>query len=106
MNHKNIVRIFSAHLYEHSLSGILILDAIIENNALERFLPNASRLSSIMITGGYRYRPDVKVDMEILKTFRRWFASLPIKKKSFVFSSLRSRLDNVKVETPLDASPF
>ncbi|MBQ6142511.1 MAG: protein kinase family protein [Kiritimatiellae bacterium] len=82
------------------------LDSVIANNALECYLPNASLLSSIMITGAYRYRPSVKVDMEILKSFRRWFASLPNKKKELVLSSLRSRLDNVKIATPSEEPPF
>jgi serine/threonine protein kinase len=82
------------------------LDSLIENNALERFLPNASHLSSIMITGGYRYRPSAKVNMEILKSFRAWFASLAAKKKALALSSLRSRLDNVKIATPSDEPPF
>lgn len=82
------------------------LDSLIENNALERFLPNASYLSSIMITGGYRYRPSAKVNMEILKSFRAWFAVLAPKKKALALSSLRSRLDNVKIATPSDEPPF
>lgn len=82
------------------------LDAVLEANAFECYLPNPSSLTRIFISGQYRYKSNTKVPLDTLRSFRKWFSQLNTKKRSMVLSSLRSRLSNIKIENPFEVPPF
>lgn len=88
---------------EKLLAGLV---KVIEENSFEYYVSDISSLISVFVHGAYNYKKNERVPVSAVKGFYLWFRQSNENKRRIILSSIRSRLESVKVAQSKGELPF
>lgn len=104
---KNIECYTSEKAFNSDISSFKArLESLIEKNCFENFLQNNSELIRSIVLCSYRYYKNNDIDLDIVKDFYTWFASLTEKSQNLVLKNMIYKLSNIRELIEDDDLPF
>ncbi len=81
------------------------LEDVVKENSLEFFIQSNTKLINCFVSGSYRYKTTISIQVEIVTKFYEFFIKLSREKQKNLLDNLYNRLNTIKIERE-DDLPF
>lgn len=83
------------------------LESALEENVFEDYIQNNAQIIGSIVTGGYKYRPDIKIPCCVVKDFLVWLKKSTKDSRKLILRNIIVKLSTIKVVLEIDEElPF
>lgn len=105
---KSLISYKMTQKYNHDTQIFISkLESALEENMFENYIQNNAQIIGSIVTGGYRYRTDIKIPCWVVKDFLIWFKKTTKDSQKLILRNIIVKLSIIKVVFEIDEElPF